>query len=100
MYTKSLSFGKRSGTPPMVSRTPPVGDVATDTHQGNTAHLPSNTVVKETQRELSSLESPQQIKPEGQMRNKAQDVAELKDYVCIAVLRTKVLISNMMPATR
>ncbi|KAM0797486.1 hypothetical protein BDR22DRAFT_445573 [Usnea florida] len=64
----------------MVSRNPPGGDVATDTHQGNTAHLPSNTVVKETQREFNSLESPQQIKSEGQMHNKAQDVAELKDY--------------------
>ena len=99
MYTESLSLRKRSGTPPMVSRNPPGGNVVTDTHQGNTAHLPSNTIVKETQRELNSLESPQQIKPEGQMHNKAQDVAELKDYVCIAVLRTKVLISNMMPAT-
>ena len=75
----------------MVSRHPPGGDVATDTHQGNTAHLPSNTVVKETQREFNSLKSPQQIKPEGQMHNKAQDVAELKDYVYIAVLRTKSL---------
>ena len=83
----------------MVSRNPPVGDVATDTHQGNTARLPSNTVVKETQRELNSLESPQQFKPEGQTHNKAQDVAELKDYVCIAVLRTKVLIFNVMAAT-
>lgn len=83
----------------MVSRNPPVGDVATDTYQGNTVHLPSNTVVKETQREFNSLDSPQQSKQEGQMHNRAQDVAELKDYVCIALLRTQVLISNVMPAT-
>lgn len=73
----------------MVSRNPLVGDATTDTHQGNTAHLPSNTVVKETQRELNGLETPKQSKKEGQTLNKAQDVAELKDYVSIATPRTR-----------
>lgn len=71
----------------MVSRNPLVGDVTIDTHHGNTAHPSSNTVVKETQRELNGLDTPQQSKREEQTLNRAQDVAELKDYVCIAALR-------------
>lgn len=71
----------------MVSRNPLVGDATTGTHQGNTAHLPNKTVVKETQRELNGLETPEQSKKEGQTLNKAQDVAELKDYVHIVTLR-------------
>lgn len=67
----------------MVSRDPLVGDATIDTGQGNAAHLPSKTVVKETQRELNGLETPKQSKKEGQAYNRAQDVAELKDYVRI-----------------
>lgn len=73
----------------MVSRNPQGGDAAIDTHQGNTAQLPSKTVVKETQRDLNGLETPKQSKKEGQTLNRAQDVAELKDYVRIAAPRPK-----------
>ena len=73
----------------MVSRNPQGGDATIDTHQGNTAQLPSKTVVKETQRDLNGLEPPKQSKKEGQTLNRAQDVAELKDYVRIAAPRPK-----------
>ena len=65
----------------MVGRGPLVGDPITDGHQAKAAHLPSKTVVKETQREVSGLEPPNQSTNEGKMLNRAQDVAELKDYV-------------------
>ena len=65
----------------MVARGPLVGDPTTDGHQAKAAHLPSKTVVKETQREVSGLEPPNQSTNEGQTLNKAHDVAELKDYV-------------------
>ena len=71
----------------MVLRNPLVGDATIITHQGNTAHLPSTIVVKETQREFNGLETPKQSEKEGQTVNRAQDVAELKDYVRIAALR-------------
>ena len=73
----------------MVSRIPQGGDATIDTHQGNAAQLPSKTVVKETQRDLNGLETPKQSKKEGQTLNRAQDVAELKDYVCINAPRPK-----------
>ena len=73
----------------MVLRNPLVGDATIDTHQGNPAHLPSKTVVKETQRESNGLETPKQFKKEGQTLSRAQDVAELKDYVCNAAARTQ-----------
>lgn len=83
----------------MVSRTSLVGDSAIVTHQGNTAHLPSTTVVKETQREINGLETPKQSEKEGQKLNRAQDVAELKDYVRSAAPRTEASDSNSMLAT-
>lgn len=73
----------------MVSRNPQVGDAPLDTHQSNTAQLASKTVVKETQRDLNGSETPKQSKKEGQTLNKAQDVAELKDYVRIAAPKLK-----------
>ena len=63
----------------MVSRDPHLGDTITDRRQGNMAYLPSKTIVKETQREVNGAGTPRQSKKEGP--TKAQDVAELKDYV-------------------
>ncbi len=73
----------------MVSRNPFGGDATIDTHQGNTAHLPSKTVVKETQREFNGLETTKQSKNEEQTPKRAQDVSELKDYVRIAAPNTE-----------
>lgn len=65
----------------MVSRGPLGEDVTMDILQAKTAHLPSKTVVKETQREPNALETPKnQSTKEEQTLNRAQDVAELKDY--------------------
>ncbi len=61
-----------------------MGDVTIDAHQAKMAHLPSKTVVKETQREFNAFGTPNHSKKDGQTLNRAQDVAELKDYVCIA----------------
>lgn len=72
----------------MVSRSPLGGNAIIDTGQGNADHLPSKTVVKETQRELNGRETPKLSKKEGQALNRAQDVAELKDYVRIAASKT------------
>ena len=83
----------------MVSRNPLGGDPPIDTHQGNTDHLPSKNVVKETQRELDGLESSKQSKNERQTPNRAQDVAELKDYVRIAAPNLRYLISDSILAT-
>lgn len=73
----------------MVSGNPMAGDATMDAHQAKIAHLPSKTVVKETQRELHAFETTNHSTKEGQVLNMAQDVAELKDYVRIAVPRTK-----------
>ena len=74
----------------MASRGPLGVDVTMDVHQAKTAHLASKKVVKETQREPNALETPQnQSTKEEQTLNRAQDVAELKDYVRIATLRAK-----------
>ena len=73
----------------MVSRGSLMGDDTIDAHPARTAHLPSKTVVKETQREPSTFETPTNSKKDGQKLNTAQDVAELKDYVRIAAPRTK-----------
>lgn len=73
----------------MVPRSPLGGDAIMDAHQAKAAHLPSKTVVKETQREVNAPNTPSQSTKEGQTLNRAQDVAELKDYVRIAVPRTK-----------
>ena len=66
----------------MVSRSP-LGDATSDAHQDKTSQLPSNAVVKETQRGPKTLETPVHSKKDGQTVNRAQDVAELKDYVRI-----------------
>ena len=81
MPTKSAFLQQKLKTPTMVVRGPLVVDPTTDGHQAKAAHLPSKTVVKETQREVSGLESPNQSTNKGQTLNRAQDVAELKDYV-------------------
>ena len=81
MPTKSAFLRQRLKTLTMVARGPLVGDPTIDGHQAKAAHLPSKTVVKETQREVSGLESPKQSTNEQQALNRAQDVAELKDYV-------------------
>ena len=73
----------------MVARGPLLGDATIDGHQAKAAHLPSKTVVKETQREVNAPEPPSQSTNEGQTPNRAQDVAELKDYVRIAEPRIK-----------
>lgn len=73
----------------MVSRNPLAGEDTTDTHSGNTAHLPGKTIVKETQREVNGIETPKKAKKEAQTLNRAQDVAELKDYVRIAAPRNR-----------
>ena len=73
----------------MVSRGSLMGDDTIDAHPARMAHLPSKTVVKETHREPNTLENPTHNKKDGQTLNRAQDVAELKDYVCIAAPRIK-----------
>ena len=73
----------------MVSGNPMAGDATMDAHQAKIAHLPSKTVIKETQREPHAFEIPNHSTKEGQVLNMAQDAAELKDYVRIAVPRTK-----------
>ena len=70
----------------MGSRDPHLGNTATDGCQNNTMQLPSKVVVKETQREVNGGGTPRQSKKEGVA--KAQDVAELKDYVGIPMLHT------------
>ena len=66
-----------------------MGDATIDGHQAKAAHLPSKTAVKETQREVNAFEPPSRSMNEGQTLNRAQDVAELKDYVRNAVLKIK-----------
>ena len=70
----------------MGSRAPHIGNNATDGCQNNTMQLPSKVIVKETQREVNGGGTPRQSKKEG--ATKAQDVAELKDYVGISTLHT------------
>ena len=84
----------------MVSRISQLEDAPANTQAGKAAHLPSKNVVKETQREPNVLVTPTHFKKEGQTLDKAHDVAELKDYVCMAVLKKKDPIANSMPATR
>ena len=83
----------------MVPRNPLGGDATIDAHQAKAAHIPSKTVVKETQREVNPPDTPSQSTNEGQTLNRAQDVAELKDYVRISASGTKPLISNLILAT-
>lgn len=64
----------------MVSRTPQAGDVVPEGRQGNTTHMPSKTVVKETQRDANGSGTPLQSRKEAEINTKAQDVSELKDY--------------------
>jgi hypothetical protein len=63
----------------MVSRESQLGATVTDGRQGLMAHPSTKTIVKETQREVNGAGTPRQSKKEGP--TKAQDVAELKDYV-------------------
>lgn len=65
----------------MVSRASQHGEVEVEGHHGVTNHVPSKTVVKETQREGNGSGTPRQPKKEVHVPTKAQDVAELKDYV-------------------
>ena len=84
----------------MGSRAPHTGNTATDGCQNNTVQLPSKAIVKETQREVNGGGSPRQSKKEGAA--KAQDVAELKDYVGIPYGICCILsgdISNSSKAT-
>ena len=73
----------------MVLRNPLVGDATADSLPGNSAHTSGKMVVKETQREI--LDIPKESMKGIQTLNRAQDVAELKDYVRIAALRTMTL---------
>lgn len=65
----------------MVSRTPQLGDVGVEGRHSATTHASSMAVVKETQRESNGPGTPRHVKKDGQASTKAQDVAELKDYV-------------------
>lgn len=70
----------------MVSRASQLGDANTEGRHGSATHIPSKTVVKETQREGNGPATPRQPKKDGPAPVKAQDVAELKDYVWQPVL--------------
>lgn len=65
----------------MVSRASQYGEGEEEGRHGITTHVPSKTVVKETQREGNGSGTPRQSKKEVHVPTKAQDVAELKDYV-------------------
>lgn len=64
----------------MPSRTPQVGEAIPEGRQGIATHIPSKTVVKETQRDANNSGTPRQTTKEADRGTKAQDVAELKDY--------------------
>ena len=70
----------------MVSRGSQSGETVTDGRQNNPIHVSSKMIVKETQREVNGASTLRQPKKEGP--NKAQDVAELKDYVRKSSLRS------------
>lgn len=65
----------------MVARTSQAGDDNAEERRAAVTQLQSQKVVKETQREGNGLGTPRQPKKETQAPSKAQDVAELKDYV-------------------
>lgn len=65
----------------MVSMATQPENATLETRQNNIRNLPSKTFVKETHREGNGLGTPRQSKQEGHTPSKAQDVAELKDYV-------------------
>jgi len=71
----------------MVSRTPQQGEVEAEGSLSITTHVPSKTVVKETQRDGNGSGTPRQSKKEVHVPTKAEDVAELKDYVREPTLR-------------
>lgn len=65
----------------MVSRTHQQGGANGDERHEVLPQKPSKTVVKETQREGNGSNTPRQTTKEVPVPTKAQDVAELKDYV-------------------
>lgn len=65
----------------MVSRTLQQGGTNADERHEISSHKSSKTVVKETQREGNGFNTPRQATKEVPVPTKAQDVAELKDYV-------------------
>ena len=64
----------------MVSRLPSAEDVTSNGCQDIWTQPTSKTVVKETQRDANGSGTPRPSKPEAQVKTKAQDVSELKDY--------------------
>ena len=65
----------------MVSMTTQPEKAAPEMRQEKSKGVPNKTLVKETQREENVMSTPQSSKQESRMPTKAQDVAELKDYV-------------------
>lgn len=65
----------------MVSRASQQGEGEVDGRYSITTHVPSKTVVKETQREGNGSSTPHPSNDDVHVPTKAQDVAELKDYV-------------------
>ena len=65
----------------MVSVFSQPGKAALEMRQEMPKSIPSKPLVKETQREENVMGNPQSSKKESRMPTKAQDVAELKDYV-------------------
>ena len=65
----------------MVSRAPQHAADESKPHQGITMLKSNKTFVKETHKEDDGLGLPQQLKDGGHVGSRAQDVAELKDYV-------------------
>lgn len=64
----------------MPSRTPQTCEAIPEGRQTVVAHVPSKTVVKETQRDANGSGTPRQSTKEAERNTKAQDVSELKDY--------------------
>ncbi|KAK4697163.1 hypothetical protein P7C71_g882, partial [Lecanoromycetidae sp. Uapishka_2] len=64
----------------MPSRTPQAAEAIPEARQSVVTHMPSKTVVKETQREANGAGTPRQSTKEADKNTRAQDVSELKDY--------------------
>jgi len=65
----------------MVSKAPQEEDDEHKMRQDSATQIPSKALVKETHKEGIEIRTPRQPKKEGHAPSKAQDVAELKDYV-------------------
>ena len=67
----------------MVSRPPQAGNAVVEELSESATHQANKPAMKGPQKEAYGPATPRQPKKEGQASSKAQDVAELKDYVRI-----------------